>query len=53
MRKASGSQNPEAFPRLPDRRRAGTPQRKVCASPKLIVCLTGTGMALVREALGS
>ena len=53
MGKASGSQIPEAFLHLPERRRAGTPQRKACASLSWIARLTGTGMALVRKALGS
>jgi len=53
MGKASGTKNPEAFPRLPDRRRAGALQRKAGAPFNRIVRLTGTGMALVRKAVTS
>ena len=55
MRKASGATNLEEFLRLPDKRRAGALQRmrRAGASLNQIVRLTGTSMALVRQAVNS
>ena len=55
MRKASGSQNLEAFLHFPDKRREGTLARmsKAGASLSLIVRQTCTSMAIVRKMLGS
>ena len=51
MAKAYGEENPEAFLRLPDKRREVALQRtrKAGASLNQIVPLTGTGMAVMRK----
>lgn len=54
MKPACGTVYPEAFLRLPDIHRVSAIQqmRKSGASINLIVCLTGTGMAMERKAIG-